>query len=126
MSDLLAAVQWTTEVGVTLGIRVINLSLVTFIPADTENNIYMRDYICGIMRRASDAGIVVTAAAGNYATSMEPYLPASCPTVVAVTAVNIGTNKPAGFSNFIPALNAGTSESTGTKALVMAAPGMHP
>jgi subtilisin family serine protease len=84
LSDVLSALAWVTAVGVAQGIRVINL-------------------VCGVMKGASDAGVVVSAAAGNYGSSLAGYFPAVCPTVAAVAALD-GTGRAAApYSNYVAA-----------------------
>jgi hypothetical protein len=64
------------------------------------------------------AGIVVVAAAANYQEYLLNYLPAACPTVAAVTAVDASSGAPSAYSNFLPA-----DASDAQKARVIAAPG---
>jgi subtilisin family serine protease len=120
LSDAMAAVEWaaSSEGQSKANIRVINLSLAAYIsPTDPDYQATL-DLVCASMKVASDAGIVVVAAAGNYASDLRGYLPASCPTVVAVTSMDPGSNSVSSFSNFLS-----TDAPTADKARLIAAPG---
>ncbi|HEX8746075.1 MAG TPA: S8 family serine peptidase, partial [Pyrinomonadaceae bacterium] len=60
MSDLLAALDWVQSNRSLYNIRVINMSLGTLAVES-----YVNDPLCRAVRRLSDAGVVVIAAAGN-------------------------------------------------------------
>jgi subtilisin family serine protease len=116
----MAAVEWaaSAEGKSKANIRVINLSLAAYIsPTDPDYQATM-DLVCASFKTASDAGIVVIAAAGNYASDTRGYLPASCPTVVAVTSMDPASNTVSSFSNFMP-----TDAAAGDRSRVIAAPG---
>eukprot|EP00775_Hariotina_reticulata_P001761 gene1761-2101_t len=115
LSSLLKAITHALSVADTLRIRVINLSMVVPINLDSEDYQETLQMVCGVMQQASDAGIVVVAAAGNFGRDMSAYLPAACPTVVAVTAIDGARG--ASFSNYVSA------ESMGLLASTLAAPG---
>jgi subtilisin family serine protease len=116
----MAAVEWaaSSEGQANTNIRVINLSLAAYIsPSDPDYQATL-DLVCAPFKVASDAGIVVVAAAGNYASDLRGYLPASCPTVVTVTSMDPGSNTVSSFSNFLP-----TDAAPADKARLIAAPG---
>uniref|UniRef100_A0A383WF35 Peptidase S8/S53 domain-containing protein n=1 Tax=Tetradesmus obliquus TaxID=3088 RepID=A0A383WF35_TETOB len=120
LSDAMAAVEWAASADgkAKANIRVINLSLAAYIaPTDPDYQATM-DLVCASFKAASDAGIVVIAAAGNYASDTRGYLPASCPTVIAVTSMDPASNTPSSFSNFMPA-----DAAAADKNRVIAAPG---
>jgi hypothetical protein len=73
--------------------------------------------VCDIFKRASDAGIICVVAAGNFGSSIRSYLPAACPTVATVTALE--NTRAASWSNFLPSYDSTDAE----KAHVIAAPG---
>lgn len=104
LSDAIAAVEWaaSAEGQSKANIRVINLSLAAYIPPTDPDYQATLDLVCSSFKSASDAGIVITAAAGNYASDTRGYLPASCPTVVAVTSMDPASNSASSFSNFMP------------------------
>jgi subtilisin family serine protease len=116
----MAAVEWAAspEGQANTNIRVINLSLAAYISPQDPDYQATLDLVCASFKVASDAGIVVVAAAGNYASDMRGYLPASCPTVVAVTSMDPGSNSVSSFSNFLP-----TAAEPADKARLIAAPG---
>ncbi|KAF8070961.1 GCN2 [Scenedesmus sp. PABB004] len=119
LSAALSAVAWAAgPEGQAKGIRVINLSLTAFIPPTSADYQPTFDYVCGQLQAASDAGLVIVAAAGNYGSDMAGYLPASCPAAVAVTALDTAANTPAYFSNWLPSTAAPADQ-----ARVLAAPG---
>lgn len=64
------------------------------------------------------AGVLVITAAGNYQDSLLNYVPAACPAVAAVTAVDPSSRAASPFSNYLPA-----HAPAADKARVMAAPG---
>jgi subtilisin family serine protease len=116
----MAAVEWAAsdEGRSKANIRVINLSLAAYIaPTDPDYQATM-DLVCASFKTASDAGIVVIAAAGNYASDTRGYLPASCPTVIAVTSMDPSSNTVSSFSNFMP-----EDAAPADKSRVIAAPG---
>lgn len=118
LSSVLSAVNWVMTEGLTKGIKVINLSLAAYVDPNAAGYAETYQSVCSVFQQASDAGILVTVAAGNYGSSMQGYLPASCPSVAAVTAVNADGTGAASFTNFLPATAA---EELG--AHVIAAPG---
>jgi subtilisin family serine protease len=85
LSQVLDAVQWAATEGLKLGIRVLNLSLAASLDPTSEDYEATRAYICNTLKTASDAGIAVVIAAGNYAQDLHYYLPANCPGVASVT-----------------------------------------
>ena len=50
------------------------------------------------MAYAAGKGVVVVAAAGNYASDVSYFFPAACPGALAITATDV-TDQVAGFSN---------------------------
>jgi subtilisin len=119
LSSVLDAIKWAAGPnGQAKGIRVINLSLTSYIdPSSTDFQVVV-DSVCSILMEASNTGLGIVAAAGNYGTSMRGYLPASCPSVMAVTSMDPATNMPSSFSNWLP-----TDASPADLASVIAAPG---
>jgi subtilisin family serine protease len=120
LSDAMAAVEWaaSAEGRAKANIKVINLSLAAYIsPADPDYQATL-DLVCASFKTASDAGIVLIAAAGNYAADTRGYLPASCPTVIAVTSMDPSSNTVSSFSNFMP-----DNSAAADKNRVIAAPG---
>lgn len=106
LSSVLQAVEWatTSSEAKAVGIRVINLSLAAFLDPASSDYPEVRAAVCGVFERASEAGLVAVAAAGNFATSLKGYLPADCPQgVLAATAFDAGSGRPAVFSNFAEA-----------------------
>jgi subtilisin family serine protease len=87
LSQVLDAVQWAASEGIKLGIRVLNLSLAASLDPTSPDYEATRSYICNVLKEASDAGIAVVIAAGNYAQDLHYYLPANCPGVASVTGV---------------------------------------
>lgn len=85
LSQVLEAVQWAATEGIKLGIRVLNLSLAAALDPTSPDYEETRAYICDVLKTASDAGIAVVIAAGNYAQDLHYYLPANCPGVASVT-----------------------------------------
>jgi subtilisin family serine protease len=67
LSSILGAVKWVATEGVKQGIKVINLSLVTKIDPASPMYSAFRDSICAYFTEASNAGVVVVAAAGVWA-----------------------------------------------------------
>ncbi|KAF8056376.1 thermostable alkaline protease [Scenedesmus sp. PABB004] len=102
LSGVLSAVQWAAAQGRSLGIHVLNLSLAAYIDPSSEDYDATRAYICGVMQEASDGGIAVVIAAGNYASDLHAYLPANCPCVASVTAVDDDGSEPASYTNWLP------------------------
>lgn len=120
LSNVLSAVKWVAgPEGQAKGIKVINLSLAAYVDPNSADYAATRDAVCGVFKEASDAGVMITVAAGNYGAATAGYLPASCPSVVAVTAMDPAKNTAASFSNFMRQ-DAGSSE----LARVIAAPGV--
>ncbi|WIA40057.1 hypothetical protein OEZ86_013475 [Tetradesmus obliquus] len=102
MSTVIVAVQWLLTDGVKLGIRVVNISLAAYVaPGSKDYDSYVT-VVCGLMKQLSDAGVVVTAAAGNNNSSLRGNFPASCPTVLAVTFLDTAAAAPSPGSNFLP------------------------
>lgn len=118
LSSVLAAVNWVIAEGVTKGIRVLNLSLSTYINPTDPHYADAVSVVCPALQLASDAGVLITVAAGNYASDMTGYLPASCPSVAAVTAVDAEADGISAYSNWVP-----QSSTDELKAHVIAAPG---
>ncbi|KAI8476183.1 MAG: peptidase S8/S53 domain-containing protein [Monoraphidium minutum] len=111
-----AGIQWVADFGVDQeGIVVINLSLAGA-GADP--------LVCAAAAAAAARGAVVLAAAGNNGRDLRGVMPANCPGVIAVTALDSrdagprGHPKPAYFSNWLPA-NAPDAD----RARTVAAPG---
>lgn len=104
LSAVLDALKWVVSPdGQSQGIRVINLSLASYLsPTNSDYNTTLQ-WFCEVFRELSDAGVMLIAAAGNYGSSLYGYLPASCPVVAAVTALDVDQNMPASFSNYLPA-----------------------
>jgi subtilisin family serine protease len=121
-SWLIAALNWVLANGATANIKVINLSLGVNSNPGPEGNDRdfqdMKNTICGLTQALSDSGIVVTVAAGNEGADLSQRLPAGCPSVMTVTALESDGVTPAQFSNWLPA-----TTSTAEKGHVVAAPG---
>ncbi|HKY03491.1 MAG TPA: S8 family peptidase, partial [Blastocatellia bacterium] len=66
MSSVIAGIDWCISNRLAYNIRVLNLSLGTA-PVDS----YINDPVCQAVRRAVDAGLVVTVAAGNHGKDSE-------------------------------------------------------
>lgn len=119
LSDAMAAVEWAAgPEGQAKGIKVINLSLAAYVDPTASDYADIFNLVCNSFKIASDAGLVVVAAAGNYQANIAGYFPASCPTVVAVTSMDSGANGVSSFSNYLPVDAPGAD-----KARVIAAPG---
>ena len=89
-SNLLAALDWVMTYHSLYNIRVVNMSVGT--PAIDS---YLNDPLCQAVRRLSDAGIVIVAAAGNNGKSTtgqkvygQIHSPGNEPSVITVGAVN--------------------------------------
>src|SRR2546423_5210359 len=89
-SNLLAALDWLITYHSLYNIRVVNMSVGT--PAIDS---YLNDPLCQAVRRLSDAGIVIVAAAGNHGKSNtgqkvygQIHSPGNEPSVITVGAVN--------------------------------------
>jgi serine protease AprX len=87
-SDVIRAADWILQNRVQYGIRVANFSLETDTPSS-----FINDPLDKAVERLWQAGIVVVAAAGNYAQNGQPsgvnYAPANDPFVITVGAVDI-------------------------------------
>ncbi|KAF6259725.1 peptidase S8/S53 domain-containing protein [Scenedesmus sp. NREL 46B-D3] len=119
LSDALDAVAWAAGPGGRAArIRAINLSLAAYADPAAPDYAATREYVCGVFQAASAAGLVVVAAAGNYASDMRGYLPAACPSVIAVTSMDTASSTPSSFSNFLQ-----EPASAADKACIIAAPG---
>lgn len=118
LSNVISAMNWVITQGVTTGIKVINLSLAAYVDPASDSYRETVDVVCSVFQQVSDAGIMIVTAAGNYNSNLQGYLPAACPSVAAVTAVNADGSAPASFSNWIP-----DSTSEDAKSNVIAAPG---
>eukprot|EP00882_Tetradesmus_deserticola_P017907 GHRQ01019210.1.p1 GENE.GHRQ01019210.1~~GHRQ01019210.1.p1 ORF type:complete len:236 (+),score=67.73 GHRQ01019210.1:1-708(+) len=119
LSDALDAVKWASgPEGQALNIKVINLSIATYVSTQADDYKDTIQVVCQILQEASDAGVLVVAAAGNYQGSLLNYVPAACPAVAAVTSLDIDSRAPSMYSNFLPA-----DASDVHKTRVMAAPG---
>lgn len=119
LSSAMDAVKWTYSAdGKAANIGVINLSVAAKL--DPTSTTYQQDLasICSVFVEASNAGIVVTAAAGNYGADMAGYVPASCPTVMAITAIDADSNSAASYSNFLT-----SAAKAADKSMLIAAPG---
>jgi subtilisin family serine protease len=106
LSSALDAVKWAAGAeGKAAGIGVINLSLASRIDPSDVNYASTREAVCGVLREASDAGLLVVVAAGNYGEDLRAYLPAACgaPAVLTVTSVDSATGAASSFSNWLPA-----------------------
>lgn len=117
-SFMLAALNWAASEGVQRGVRIINISLTLFIDPSAPWFADAFAAVCAAFARASDAGVVVTASAGNDGASITGRLPASCPSVLATTALNAKNTEPGTYSNWLAA-----ELSADKAATVMAAPG---
>jgi subtilisin family serine protease len=118
LSTVISAMKWIVATGVKQGIRVVNISLAAFVNPTSPDYEATRDLVCGVFQQAADAGVVVIVAAGNSGSSVDGYLPTSCPTVAVVTALDADLTSVAAFSNYMSA-SAPASE----LARVVAAPG---
>lgn len=58
LSTTLAAVKWVTTDGIKLGIKVINLSLVTYLDPANSNYAALKAAVCQYYKEASDAGVM--------------------------------------------------------------------
>jgi subtilisin family serine protease len=75
ISSVLAAVSWVATEGVKQGIRVLNLSLATYVdPSNAEEYAATVELVCGVFAEAEAAGVFVTTAAGNYGESLNSGL----------------------------------------------------
>ena len=90
-SDVIAAVDWILANKDAKNIRVANFSLHSSVP-----NSFVYDPLAKAVERLWLSGVVVVAAAGNYASngaaSGVPYAPASDPFVITVGAADIGSS----------------------------------
>lgn len=103
LSAVMDAVKWAAgPAGRVRGIEVINLSIASYMDPQSPDYATTLQYFCAVLKEASDAGVVLVASAGNYASLIYGYMPASCPTVAAVTALDVRRNEPAAFSSFLP------------------------
>ncbi|WIA09993.1 hypothetical protein OEZ85_010205 [Tetradesmus obliquus] len=119
LSDAMDAVTWAAGAeGQAAGIRVINLSLAAAVDPAAADYADTLALVCDSFKRASNAGIIVAAAAGNYGEDIRGYLPAACPTVIAVTSMDPAAGSASSFSNFLA-----EPASAAEKGSVMAAPG---
>ncbi|KAF8062950.1 apr [Scenedesmus sp. PABB004] len=118
LSGMLSAVKWAAVNGRANGLRVINLSLAAHLPASSPGYALTLASICPVFAEASAAGVLSVVAAGNAGEALADYLPAACPGVAAVTALDGAGDGPAGFSNWLPA-DAAPEE----RRRVVAAPG---
>jgi subtilisin family serine protease len=73
--------------------RVINLSLSNSVPLSSPPQT-----LCDAVAYAAGKGVVVVAAAGNFASDVSFYFPASCPGALAISATDM-TDNIASFSN---------------------------
>lgn len=102
LGAMLSAIQYAAGPdGARVGLRVINLSLSAFIDPTSADYPAIFDYVCNVVKQASDAGVVVSVAAGNYGVSTSGYLPASCPEAVVVFATDDDASAPASYTNFL-------------------------
>lgn len=120
LSAVISAIKWVATQGARQGVRVVNISLAAFVDPRSPDYAATKDLVCGVFQEASDAGVLVVVAAGNYAAEVEGYLPASCPTVAVVTALDADGLSAAGYTNYMPA-KAPASE----LARLIAAPGTY-
>lgn len=77
LSTLLKAITHAVDVADSFRIRVINLSMVVPVSSDADDYLETVQMVCGVVQQASDAGLVVVAAAGNYGQDVSSYLPAA-------------------------------------------------
>ena len=89
-SDVIAALDWTVENRHRYNLKVVNLSL-----GHPVFESYVDDPLCQAVQRATDAGLLVVTAAGNFGKTLEgrPILggiisPANSPAALTVGAVN--------------------------------------
>ncbi|WIA10053.1 hypothetical protein OEZ85_010263 [Tetradesmus obliquus] len=120
LSSAMDAVNWVASAsgGQSRRIRIINMSFAGYVDPTSPDYQATLDMFCAPFNDANKAGVAIFAAAGNYGSSYRGYLPASCPSVMAVTAVDSTSNRPASFSSWLP-----DSATAADKATVMAAPG---
>ncbi|WIA36370.1 hypothetical protein OEZ86_007687 [Tetradesmus obliquus] len=119
LSDALDAVKWAaSNEGHALNIKVINLSIASYVSPAEDDYSDALEVVCDVFQEASDAGILVVTSAGNYQESLLNYLPAACPTVAAVTSIDPAAGTPSAYSNWLPA-----NASDAAQARVIAAPG---
>jgi hypothetical protein len=78
----------------------------------------MNNLLCSAAAAAASAS-ASAAAAGNYQTSLRSHLPADCPAVAAVTALDGSATAPAVYSNWLPVAGAAADDMAHT----FAAPG---
>jgi serine protease AprX len=92
-SDVIAACDWILQNKDAYGIRVANFSLHTAVPTS-----FMYDPLNKAVEKLWFSGVVVVAAAGNYAIDGQPsgvpYAPANDPFVITVGADDIGGSRP--------------------------------
>jgi len=115
-SWLIDGLNWMVQNGTANKIKVISISLVAAGDPASSDFQHWHNLICNLTKALSDLGIAVVAAAGNNNESVTGYLPAACPTVLAVASVDQGV--PSNFSNWLPA-----TATQDEKATFIAAPG---
>ena len=120
LSTVISAMKWVVAQGVKQGVRVVNISLAAFIDPKSADYEVTKDLVCSVFKEASDAGVLVVVAAGNYGAEVEGYMPAGCPTVAVATALDSDGIAAASFSNYMP-VKAPPTE----LARVVAAPGTY-
>jgi len=106
LSTVMSAVKWVAAVGVTQGIKIINISLSAFIDPSSPDYQTTMQLVCSVFAEATDAGVVIVVAAGNYGASIKGYLPGGCPSVAVVTAIDADGIAAAGYSNYMPITSA--------------------
>eukprot|EP00775_Hariotina_reticulata_P012040 gene12040-12183_t len=119
-SWLLAGLNWMIQNGTANKIKVVNISLVVSVDPASSDFQNLRNLICTLTQTLSDLGIVVVAAAGNVGgggASVAGFLPAACPTVLAVASID-DVGVPSSFSNWLP-----STATQDDKATFIAAPG---
>jgi subtilisin family serine protease len=98
---------------------VINISLASYLAIADASSTPARNAMAAVMQEASDLGVVITVAAGNYASSIMDWVPASLPMVATVTAIDESGQAAASFSNFLDKADPNSSN----KTTLLAAPG---
>uniref|UniRef100_A0A383VNZ6 Peptidase S8/S53 domain-containing protein n=1 Tax=Tetradesmus obliquus TaxID=3088 RepID=A0A383VNZ6_TETOB len=112
LSDAMRAIKWVIAEGPSKGIKVINFSLAGHVDPSKPYYQPMVDLFCGVCKEASDAGITIVAAAGNDNRNIAEYIPAVCPTVMTVTALDQDGARGASWSNYADASNAAAKAHT--------------
>jgi subtilisin family serine protease len=118
LSYVISAMKWVTAYGVLQGVKVVNISLAAFVDLKSADYESTAKLVCAVFKEASDAGVVIVVAAGNYGTGIDGFLPQACPSVAVVTALGADSVSAAVFSNYVS-----VASPPADLARVLAAPG---